>query len=62
MCSSYGERMARLHQAIDDLAAESLAGLPPDVLAERIALLWTLVETVDPDIARRRTRYDGPRT
>ncbi|POM26337.1 hypothetical protein BTM25_07340 [Actinomadura rubteroloni] len=57
MCSTYGERMARLQQAIDDLAADGPAGLPPDVLVERIALLWTLVETVDPDIARRRTRY-----
>ncbi|MEV3921423.1 MULTISPECIES: hypothetical protein [Actinomadura] len=62
MCSTHGERMARLTQAIDDLAAEGLAGLPPETLVERVAGIWSLVEGIDPEIARRRTRYTTPDT
>jgi hypothetical protein len=57
MCSNKGERLARLAQAIDDLAAEGLVGLPPETLVERVAGIWSLVEGIDPEIARRRTRY-----
>lgn len=57
MCSTHGEQLARLAQAIDDLAAEGLGGLSPEVLAERVAGIWSLVEGIDPEIARRRTRY-----
>ena len=57
MCSTDGERLARLAQAIDDLAAEGLAELPPETLLERVAGIWSLVEELDPDIARRRTGY-----
>ncbi|GGU95399.1 hypothetical protein GCM10010182_09750 [Actinomadura cremea] len=57
MCSTDGERLARLAQAIDDLAAEGLAELPPETLLERVAGLWSLVEELDPEIARRRTGY-----
>jgi hypothetical protein len=52
--------MARLTQAIDDLAAEGLAGLPPETLVERVAGIWSLIEGIDPEIARRRTRYTAP--
>ena len=62
MCSTDGERIARLTQAIDDLAAEGLAGLPPEILVERVACIWSLVEGIDPEIARRRTRYTTPET
>ncbi|ACZ00460.1 MULTISPECIES: hypothetical protein [Thermomonospora] len=57
MCSNKGERLARLAQAIDELATEGLVGLPPETLAERVAGIWSLVEGIDPEIARRRTRY-----
>jgi len=60
MCSTKGERLARLSQAIDDLAAEGLVGLPPETLVERVAGIWSLVEGIDPEIARRRTRYTTP--
>ncbi|REE97230.1 hypothetical protein [Thermomonospora umbrina] len=60
MCSNKGERLARLAQAIDDLAAEGLVGLPPETLVERVAGIWSLVEGIDPEIARRRTRYTIP--
>ncbi|HEY7486640.1 MAG TPA: hypothetical protein VH912_19425 [Streptosporangiaceae bacterium] len=57
MCSTKGERLARLTEALDDLAAEGLAGLPPERLVERVAGIWSLVEGLDPEIARSRTRY-----
>ncbi|GAA4102787.1 hypothetical protein [Actinomadura miaoliensis] len=57
MRSIHGERLALLTQAIDDLAAEGMAGLPPEALVERIAGIWSLVEGMDPEIARRRSRY-----
>ncbi|OLT23885.1 hypothetical protein BJF79_14105 [Actinomadura sp. CNU-125] len=57
MCSTDGDPLDRLAQAIDDLAAEGLAELPPETLVERVAGIWSLVEELDPDIARRRTGY-----
>ncbi|HXA60445.1 MAG TPA: hypothetical protein VNW94_14905 [Streptosporangiaceae bacterium] len=60
MCSTHGERLARLTQAIDELATEGLTGLPPAAWAERVAGIWSLVEGLDPEIARRRTHYYVP--
>jgi hypothetical protein len=60
MCSTHGERLARLTRAIDDLATEGLVGLPPDTWAERVAGIWALVEGLDPELARRRARYSTP--
>ncbi|HEV7934962.1 MAG TPA: hypothetical protein VGP70_21965 [Actinomadura sp.] len=60
MCSTHGERLALLTKAIDDLASDGLTGLPPDTWAERVAGIWSLVEGLDPEIARRRTLYTGP--
>ncbi|GLZ14822.1 hypothetical protein Acsp04_50570 [Actinomadura sp. NBRC 104425] len=57
MRSIDGERLALLTRAIDDLAAEGMADLPPETLVERIADIWSLVEGIDPEIARRRSRY-----
>ncbi|WP_106396789.1 hypothetical protein [Actinocorallia populi] len=54
MRSPHGERLARLAQAIDELAAHGLADLPPDVLAERVTHICTLVEGIDPESTRRR--------
>lgn len=56
MCSTE-VRLARLTEAIDDLAAAVANGGPPEALVERVADLWALVEAADPDIAARRTRY-----
>jgi hypothetical protein len=60
MCSTHGERLARLTSAIEDLAADGLDGLPPEAWAERVAGIWSLVEGLDPEIARRRTYYTNP--
>ncbi len=62
MCSQQGDRLARLTQALDDLAAEGLAGLPAERLVERVAGIWSLVEGIDPEIARSRTRYSRSET
>jgi hypothetical protein len=57
MCSTRGERLAQLAQAIEDLDADGLIGLSPEALAERVAGIWSMVEGLDPEIARRRTAY-----
>ncbi|MBW8487031.1 hypothetical protein [Actinomadura parmotrematis] len=62
MRSSEGEPVDRLAEAIDALAGEGLADLPPEILLERVAGLWSLVEAIDPEIARRRTGYTGTET
>ena len=54
--------MARLTKALDDLAAEGLSGLPPERLVERVAGIWSLVEGLDPEIARSRSRYSSSET
>jgi len=59
MCSTKGERLATLTKAIDELATEGLSGLPPEAWAERVAGIWSLVEGLDPEIARRRSRYSN---
>jgi hypothetical protein len=59
MCSNQGERLARLTKALDELAADGLTGLPPERLVERVAGIWSLVEGIDPEIARSRTRYSN---
>lgn len=50
-------RLGALAQAVDELAADSRAGLPPGEAASRIAGIWMLVEDLDPDLARCRARY-----
>jgi hypothetical protein len=50
-------RLAQLTKAIDDLAADGLTGLPPGQMVERVARVWALVETLDPELARRRDGY-----
>jgi hypothetical protein len=55
--SSDEARLARLTEAIDDLAVAGMSGLPAAQLAERVAQVWALVEGLDPEIARHRTGY-----
>jgi hypothetical protein len=57
MCSTDAQRIARLTEAIDDLAAEGLSDLPPEALLQRVADIWALVAGIDPEIARRRSAY-----
>ncbi|RFU42595.1 hypothetical protein DZF91_05565 [Actinomadura logoneensis] len=62
MCSPEGEGIDRLADAIDDLADAGADALTPEELAARIAGLWSIVEALDPEIARRRSLYDRPRS
>lgn len=57
MLSKDEDRLARLTQAIDDLAAAGTSDLPPAQLAERVAEVWALVESLDPELTRHRAGY-----
>ncbi|MFC4908816.1 hypothetical protein [Actinomadura gamaensis] len=61
MCSPEDEGIDRLADAIDDLADAAPDALTPEELSARIAGLWSIVEALDPEIARRRVRYGTPR-
>jgi hypothetical protein len=50
-------RLGTLARAIDELAADSRAGLPAAEAATRVAGIWTLLEGLDPDLARCSERY-----
>jgi hypothetical protein len=59
MCSTTSERLARIDRAIDELAADSLAGRAgPDAgIQGRLARVWAMVAELDPEIARRVPGY-----
>ena len=61
MCSTAGERLARLGEAIDELAADSQApyAVSSDAsLEDRLAGIWAMVAELDPELARRVSNYD----
>ncbi len=63
MCSTgetADERLARLGQAIDDLAADSqgqASAGAADQAAGRLADIWAMVADLDPELARRLAGY-----
>jgi hypothetical protein len=70
MCSTPSERLARIGEAIDKLAADSRAPDPaaPDpagtdsaganaCIEDRLARIWAMVAELDPELARRVTDY-----
>jgi hypothetical protein len=60
MCSTAGDRLARISIAIDELAADSAARAQPgqaDDLADRLAQLWAMIAELDPELARRLPGY-----
>ena len=50
-------RLGALSRAIDDLAADSRAGLAPGEATARVATIWMLLDGLDPDLDRCRARY-----
>jgi hypothetical protein len=58
VCSTQESPLGRLARAIDDLAADSRDGAAHDHLAERIARLWVMLGELDPELAKRRSRYE----
>ena len=60
VCSTPEPSLDGLTRAIDELAAASRAGTTPGDLNERIARLWAMVADLDPELARRLSRYQRP--
>ena len=60
MCSIPEAAIDSLVEAIDALAADSRSGAATPELAERIAVLWGMISDLDPELARRRPRYENP--
>jgi len=62
MCSTTGERLATIGNAIDELAAAAAragqSGQAGDI-ADRLARLWAMVADLDPELARRLPGYDA---
>jgi hypothetical protein len=58
VCSTQESPLDALAHAIDDLAADSRDGAEPAHLADRIARLWSMLADLDPELARRRPRYE----
>jgi hypothetical protein len=63
MCSTTGERLARIGTAIDELAAEAMARAQAghvdqaDSIANRLAQLWAMLAELDPELAKRLPGY-----
>jgi hypothetical protein len=60
MCSTPGERLAKIGAAIDDLAADAAASAPPrsaEDMTDRLARLWAMIAELDPELARRLPGY-----
>jgi hypothetical protein len=54
-------RLGVLADTIDELAADSRAGLPASEATARVAQIWMLLEGLDPDLGRCRQRYGDHR-
>ncbi|HZC41203.1 MAG TPA: hypothetical protein VE343_11055 [Streptosporangiaceae bacterium] len=62
MCLTDGvpaSRLARISEAIDQLAADAASGAAggPEQLARRLAAIWEMVADADPGLARRLRGY-----
>jgi flagellar hook-associated protein FlgK len=59
VCSTPEAALQDLVRAIDELAADSGSSAAHSQLAERIARLWGMITDLDPELARRRSAYEG---
>jgi hypothetical protein len=59
MCSTGGGAIGEIADAIDQVAAQAREEMPGQDLTERVADIWLMVTALDPDLARRRRKYDG---
>ena len=63
MCSTAAERLARLGQAIDDLAADSQTSVRAtghDHVTDRVAGIWAMLAELDPGLDSRLAGYYAP--
>jgi hypothetical protein len=58
VCSTPEAALEELARALDELAADIGAGVAPGQLAGRIDRLWGMITALDPELARRRSRYE----
>ena len=61
VCSSEGAPIAEVISAIDQLAEDAGTGLPAAEMSSRVAALWAMLTALDPELARLRAAYEGPR-
>jgi hypothetical protein len=68
MCSTTGERLARIGNAIDELAEAALPGAGEgqpnqpgqhDNIADRLAQIWAMIAELDPELSKRLPGYLG---
>ena len=59
MCSSEGDALRRVAEAIDRLEADRGNTDAAD-LAARIAAVWSMVSEIDPELARLTSGYEKP--
>jgi hypothetical protein len=60
VCSTPEPSLDGLTRAIDELAEASRSDAAAGDLNERIARLWGMVADLDPELARRLSRYQRP--
>jgi len=60
VCSTPEPSLDDLTRAIDELAAADQADVASGLLHERIAQLWRRMADLDPELARRLSRYERP--
>ena len=60
VCSTTGDAIDRIVEAIDQLANDAQGKASGRELAARVADLWLMVSALDPELARRRQGYTKP--
>ena len=58
MCSIEDVAIAEVISAIDQLAADSRAGLAPTEMRARVAGIWAMLAALDPELARLSAAYE----
>jgi hypothetical protein len=60
VCSIEDGAIAEVISAIDQLAADSGAGLTPADMRSRVAGIWAMLAALDPELARLTAAYEQP--
>jgi hypothetical protein len=58
VCSIEDVAIAEVVSAIDQLAADSRAGLAPSDMRARVARIWAMLAALDPELARLSAAYE----
>lgn len=60
VCSIEDGAIAEVVRAIDQLAADSAAGIAAAELRSRVAGVWAMLAALDPELARLSAAYQQP--